>query len=422
MCYKGENMRITIDSHNDTLMKIIDPESWAFKNDIGQPTPFHIDLDKMEKGQTNVAFFAAYTDDLGHPNLSNSYLFSMMAALEETVALNSDRFTKVKTLPELQLAIASGKRVAIQSVEGGYGLYDVNARALLEQYRDIGVRMLTLVWDYSNALGEGTLKQHKSGDETSGGLTPLGKKAVRWMEELGIIVDVSHMDEETFWSTVEVARKPLVASHSGAHAILPHVRNLKDDQILAVAKSGGVVSVVFCRYFIGDETAGVETLLDHIEHVIKVAGVDYVGLGSDFDGATMPVDLPDMAHMQLVAEGLAHRGYSTESIDKIMGGNMLRILEATMKSEDGLSSDHSIDFDAVTLSMAVEAINAHKNPVGWVNGIEVPCQYNAETKKIIYSGEWIPDQRFFIVTMAYENMEGLIIRQTTIVKHPTTSA
>lgn len=415
-------MRITIDAHNDTLMKIIDPKDWSFKNNIGLPTPFNIDLVKMEKGQTNVAIFAAYTDDLGDSDLSNSYLLAMMVALEKTVELNAKRLTKAKTYQELHLALLSGKRVAIQSVEGGYALNESNAKALLEQYYDVGVRMMTLVWDHSNALGEGTLKKHKSGEETAGGLTQLGVKVIGSMEEMGMIVDVSHMDEETFWSTVKVSRKPLVASHSGAYAVLPHVRNLKDEQIKAVAASGGVVNVIFCRFFIGDETSGVDALLDHIEHVFNVAGEDCVGLGSDFDGATMPVDLLDVSHMQRVAEGLMLRGYSAESIDKIMGLNMLRILKGSMNNDRLVNANHPIDYDGKNLSMYADDICCNQTLIGWVNGIKIPCQYDMTSKRIVHAGDCIPQQRFFIATFSYQNTEGNIIRQTSIIKHPVTSA
>lgn len=415
-------MRITIDAHNDTLMKIIDPQEWSFKNNIGEATDFHIDLDKMTQGETNVALFAAYTDDMGDPDLSNSYLLAMMSALDEIARRNPERFVKVKTVSELKGGLAAGKRLAIQTIEGGYALTEVNAKALLEQYLDIGVRMMTLVWDHSNHLGEGTLKRIKDGGATAGGLTALGKKVVGWMEELGMIVDVSHMDEETFWSTVAVTRKPLVASHSGAHAVLPHVRNLKDEQLKAVADSGGVICAVFCRYFIGDETSGVDTLLDHIEHMVKVAGENHVGLGSDFDGATMPVDLPDISHMQLVAKGLATRGYSEEAIDKIMGGNLLRVINEIMPADSLMES--IIIFDGVRISLDTFDVNPDVSPKVWVNGIDIQCrvdQSDTQNTKIVCESEQIPHQRFFIVTIAYENLSGNQVRKTSIIKHPKTS-
>lgn len=407
-------MRITIDAHNDTLMKVIHPETWAFEKNIGNPTPFNIDLDKMEKGSVNVAMFAAYTDDLGDVNQSNSYLFAMMDALDTTVSLNPHRLVKAWTFADLERGIEKKARIAIQTIEGGYGLDEVNSMNLLTQYRDLGVKLMTLVWDHSNALGEGTLKQTKDGRETSGGLTPLGVKVVKQMESLGIIVDVSHMDEETFWTTLKVAKNPLVASHSGAYAVKSHVRNLKDEQIKAIAENGGVVNVVFCRFFIGDVTSGVETLLDHIEHVIKVGGIDCVGLGSDFDGATMPVDLPDMSHMQCIADGLLRRGYSDEEIDGVMGGNMLRLLKRSMKNGMPVSIDLKIIREGEVLKACIQDPSEDMHPQVWVNGVEIPCEWKPSSSEIVCRINSFTSYKYLVATLAYENRSGNRIRKTQI--------
>lgn len=415
MYWKGGNMRITVDAHNDTLMKIIDAESWDFQNDIGKPTQFNIDIDKMEKGAVNLALFAAYTDDMGDVNQSISYVLSMTNALEKTVALNKDRFTKAYTYADIEKGIEAGKRIAVQTIEGAYAVNDDNACELLKQYHDLGVRLITLVWDHSNALGEGTLKQYKSGIKTSGGLTPLGEQVVEMMEEIGILVDVSHMDEETFWSTLKVAKRPLVASHSGAYKIKAHVRNLKDEQIKAIAKTGGVVNVVFCRFFIGDVTSGVETLLDHIEHVIKIGGIEHVGLGSDFDGATMPVDLLDISHMQLVADGLERRGYSNDDIDAVMGGNMLRLLESTMNSTAIEDSSCEIRLEGNGLVITAPDLSNDIRVKVWINGVEVESLWDEKTQS--FRGELgVFDKYAYIVaTVCYENNMGKSYRKTQTV-------
>lgn len=408
-------MRITIDAHNDTLMKVIDPDTWTFSTNIGYSTSFQLDLSKMVEGELDVACFAAYTDDLGHPNRSNGYLLAMMHALDQTADMNRDRMAKVMSVEGLREALSTGKRCAIQTIEGGYGFDEANAEVLLRQFFDAGVRMLAPVWNYSNLLGEGTLKQYKDGVASSGGLTVLGKKFVGWMEALGMIVDVSHMDEATFWSTVDVAKKPLVASHSGAYAVRPHVRNLKDDQLRAVAGSGGVVCVVFCRGFIGDDTAGVEALLDHIEHVIKVAGVDSVGLGSDFDGARMPVDLPDASHVQLIADGLLTRGYSEDVVDKVMGGNMLRVLEGAMPAEDASVERHEVVFDGERVSVRVPDADFSWPVKGWINGLERECRFDAESKVVYMEVDSGAFYRIFIATVEYVKENGCVERVTGIV-------
>lgn len=408
-------MRITIDAHNDTLMKVIDPDTWTFSTNIGYPTSFQLDLPKMVEGDFNVACFAAYTDDLGHPNRSNGYLLAMMHALDQTADMNRDRMAKVMSVEGLREALSTGKRCAIQTIEGGYGFDEANAEALLRQFFDVGVRMLAPLWNYSNLLGEGTLKQYKDGAASSGGLTVLGKKVIGWMEALGMIVDVSHMDEATFWSAVDVARRPLVASHSGAYMVRSHVRNLKDAQLRAVADSGGVVCVVFCRGFIGDDTAGVEALLDHIEHVMKVAGVDSVGLGSDFDGARMPVDLPDAAHVQLIAAGLLARGYSDDVIDKVMGGNMLRVLEGAMPVKEPKRERDAFVFDGARVSVRVPDADFSQPVIGWINGLEGECRFDVASKVVYMEVDAGAFYRFFIATVEYVDEYGCVERVTGIV-------
>ncbi|MCD4713563.1 MAG: membrane dipeptidase [Clostridiales bacterium] len=197
-------------------MKIISEDDWSFSADIGLKTDFHIDLDKLAKGHVNVAFFAAFTDDMGNPDLNNSRLLSMMQALDTTVELHSDQMSKGYDYNGIIKAIESHKFVAIQTIEGAYSLTKDNALGLLRQYHDLGVRIITLVWDHSNSLGEGTKKMTAMGEPTSGGLTELGKEVVRAMNEIGILVDVSHMDEETFESTIQTTSKPLIATLSGA--------------------------------------------------------------------------------------------------------------------------------------------------------------------------------------------------------------
>lgn len=411
-------MRLTVDAHNDTLMKIIAEDDWSFSTDIGLKTDFHIDLNKLESGAVNVALFAAFTDDMGHPDHSNSRVLSLMQALDMTIALHSNKMIKGYDYQGIIKAIDAKKFVAIQTIEGGYALNEKNAFRLLKQYHDLGVRVITLVWDHSNALGEGTKKMTALGEATSGGLTKLGKEVVRAMNEIGILVDVSHMDEETFESTIQTTKKPLIATHSGAYSVKPHVRNLKDYQLKAIADSGGVVHVVFCRYFIGDVDSGVDVLVDHIEHIINCIGEDYVGLGSDFDGATMPVDIPDISYIQLVAETMQNRGYSDSTIDKIMGLNTLRLIEKmnfttsntvirsiTLVREN--SNRFEMDADDVDYAILTEF---------WLNGICHPACIDSYTNQIycVIDDELI--ERYYAASFVYTDKNGQIKRTTQIIK------
>ncbi len=412
-------MRLTVDAHNDTLMKIISEDDWSFSADIGLKTDFHIDLDKLAKGHVNVAFFAAFTDDMGNPDLNNSRLLSMMQALDTTVELHSDQMSKGYDYNGIIKAIESHKFVAIQTIEGAYSLTKDNALGLLRQYHDLGVRIITLVWDHSNSLGEGTKKMTAMGEPTSGGLTELGKEVVRAMNEIGILVDVSHMDEETFESTIQTTSKPLIATHSGAYSVKPHVRNLKDSQLKAVADSGGVVHVVFCRYFIGDVDSGVEVLVDHIEHIINVIGEDHVGLGSDFDGATMPVDLPDISHMQLVAKTMKNRGFSEDTIDKVMGLNSLRLIDEMNFSQPDSPENNINLIPGITNHFEMESIDLD-NTIGahfWLNGIRYDAKIDALTSKLSYSNDEPLIERYYVATFEYTDTSGHIKRTTQIIKN-----
>jgi membrane dipeptidase len=411
-------MRLTVDAHNDTLMKIIDEDDWTFSADIGLRTDFHIDLDKLDTGQVNVALFAAFTDDLGKPDLNNSRLLSMMQALDTTVAIHSDRMAKGYDYQGIINSIEAHKFVAVQTIEGAYSLNEKNAFDLLKQYHDLGVRVITLVWDHSNALGEGTKKMNALGEPTSGGLTELGKKVVRTMNELGILVDVSHMDEETFESTIQASNKPLIATHSGAYSVKPHVRNLKDSQLKAIADSGGVVHVVFCRFFIGDVHSGVDVLVDHIEHIINCIGEDHVGLGSDFDGATMPVDIPDISYMQLVAKTMHNRGFSDSTIDKVMGLNSLRLLDE-MNLSPSTQVDRSITLSSGGINrfeMEADDMDITIGAEFWLNGIHYDAWMDASSNHLYSLINDPLKERFYVATFEYTDKSGQVQRTTQIIQ------
>ena len=223
--------------------------------------------------------------------------------------------------------IEAGVLMGIHSIEGAYAFTDNNMIGLLKQYDDLGVKVIAPVWNHSNSLGEGTLEKYLDEIPSPPGLTKLGRSFVGAMNHLGIIIDVSHMNDRTFWDTVKTTNMPIIASHSGVYALREHVRNLKDDQIKAIADTGGVINVVFCRNFLGDAAADVSVLVDHIEYIIKLVGVDHVGLGSDFDGATMPVGLKDLSEIGKIEAELRTRGYDEADLKKIMGHNNLRVLK-----------------------------------------------------------------------------------------------
>ena len=409
---------IVVDAHNDTMMKVVGSETLHPVVDIGQETPFHIDLPKMRKGQVNIAYFAAFTTDFGNIEKNNSTILASINALKYTEMLNPDTFCVAKDYAQLESALAEGKRIGIQTIEGGYAFSQENANHLLSQYGDLGVKVIALLWNYSNAIGEGNLEQYLDETPSEGGLTDFGKWIVTEMENRDMIVDVSHMNERTFWDTVKISKRPIIASHSGSAALKPHGRNLTDEQLLAIAKLGGVINVVFCRYFIGDEHSGVSELVDHIEHIVRVVGDDHVGLGSDFDGATMPVDLVDISEMGKVKIELEKRGFTQEAIRKIMGLNNLRVLKMTM-STPKLSKEWSVDvahglygnMDAIWLTLDQESFQMITDQDVEVrclfDGHEIECYIHHDTRQIVAYLEQNVKEPYHVVTFEMTLEDGI---------------
>lgn len=324
---RGVAMRsVVIDTHNDTLMKAVNEVTFEPEVDLSIDTDFHIDLPKMRQGNVDIAYFAAFSEDGSDVELAQHRICASFNALKELEQNTQTGFQIYRGFTQLNQALFQNKRVGVRTIEGAYSLTEDNCLFLLKQYAHIGVQAIAPVWNYSNAIGEGTLEAFQDGTKTEGGLTPLGYAFVKEMDRLGMMIDVSHMNEKTFWDVVKNSNEPIIASHSGAYALKNHIRNLKDDQLIAIKQSGGVVNVVFCRYFLGDENGNLETLLDHIEYISNLIGYEHVGLGSDFDGATMPIGLEDISKVPLIRVGLEKRGFSTEKIEAIMGNNNHRLL------------------------------------------------------------------------------------------------
>ena len=319
--------KIILDAHNDTMMKAVNPSTYQLDTNIGESTDFDIDLNKMTSAGVDLLYFAAFTDDLGSWRENHNAILASLRGLKITRDLNSDRFRIPMCFSDVISGIEAGVLMGIHSIEGAYAFTDNNMIGLLKQYDDLGVKVIAPVWNHSNSLGEGTLEKYLDEIPSPPGLTKLGRSFVGAMNHLGIIIDVSHMNDRTFWDTVKTTTMPIIASHSGVYALREHVRNLKDDQIKAIAETGGVINVVFCRNFLGDASADVSVLVDHIEYIIKLVGVDHVGLGSDFDGATMPVGLKDLSEIGKIEAELRTRGYDEADLKKIMGHNNLRVLK-----------------------------------------------------------------------------------------------
>lgn len=251
-----------------------------------------------------------------------------------------DGLRAVETAGDLDAALAVGEVALVLHLEGlkpilGAGV--VRAMALLRHFHRLGVRSAQLTWNGGNELADGV------GVERPGGLTPLGREVVAELERLGIMIDVSHLSEPSFWDLLEVVRGPVVATHANAFALCPHRRNLRDDQIRAIAASGGFVGVCFIAAFIGEEPS-LARLLDHVDHLVGLAGPDAVGVGPDY--VEFALDLmtePGSEHVYLGPEGLRRvetlpvftagllsRGYPEDGAARILGGNALRVLRRTL--------------------------------------------------------------------------------------------
>ena len=357
---------IVVDTHNDILMKAADV-GMVFDQDLTGKT--HSDLDRWKKGGLDVQIFSVYCD--GDKKNPFAYANREMDSLDAVVARNPGKIVKVANYKELMAAVKQHKIAAMFGVEGGHMIEDDLTK--LEALYNRGARYLTLTHNISPSWATSAADETTNQNLPHKGLTDFGKQVVQRMNQLGMMIDVSHVGEQTFWDVIKLSTKPIIASHSSVYSLVPHRRNLKDDQIKAIAKNGGVIQVNFNPGFIdssfgkkeeafmkkhaaendslmhsgmGDYYAMdylyskykdeanpmrplLSLLIDHIEYIIKVVGVDYVGLGSDFDGISLtPQQLDDVTDYPLITKALVERGYSKKDITKILGGNFLRVLQA----------------------------------------------------------------------------------------------
>jgi len=303
---------VVIDLHCDTLLEVA-----ARTRNIGDSSPRgSIDLPRLRTGGVDAQVFAAFI----HPKEATrgfARALELIGAFDRMLEENPEAFGRVTTPRDLTASNRDGRIGAILSIENGDAL-EGNLDNLERLHRR-GVRMMSLTWNQSNALADGAL------EAVHGGLTAFGRRVVASMHERRMIVDVSHLSVQSFWDVLAVAQGPVVASHSCAAGLTPHPRNLTDEQLQAIAQLGGVVGVNFYPVFLGQPT--LERLLDHIDHMVSVMGVDHVGLGSDFDGFTGHVQgLEDVSKLPSLTAGLIARGYGKEPVIKILGANVLRIL------------------------------------------------------------------------------------------------
>jgi membrane dipeptidase len=364
---KIHNKAVLVDTHNDFPSASIEKKVSLDADLLGKT---HTDLARLRAGGVDVQIFSIFCGpEQQHPYaFANREIDSVYAWAERA----PNRMTIVKTPAELKQAIKDKRLAAMMGVEGGHMIEDKIAN--LDALYVRGVRYMTLTWNNSTSWATSAADETTKGDSLAHkGLTDLGKKIVLRMNELGMLIDVSHNGEQTFWDVIKLTKKPIIASHSCVWTFCHHRRNLKDDQIKAIAKNGGVIHLNFYAGFLDStyekkaaqllakhkpeidsliahgaqpDYAGIMTmekykeetnairpplslLIDHLDYIVKLVGIDFVGLGSDFDGIEAgPKELNGVQDFPLITKALLDRGYSKKDIRKILGENFLRVFKA----------------------------------------------------------------------------------------------
>jgi len=320
---------LVIDGHADT---VLDLSGLSYSRPKDKPRDFfargdhgHIDFPRLVEGNVGCQIFALFTDDELVAE-AKAHTWRLLETME--AQLKADRGIVLATkASEILDARAAGKRVGMLSIEGGEAIGE--SLDELRAFFARGVRLMGLTWNRRNALGRGA--GTGTAADGRGGLTDFGRKVVKEMERLGMVVDASHLSDEAFDDLLAVAERPVVASHSNSRALVPHRRNLEDAQAERIAKTGGLIGITFAGVFVDPEPAKVtkERVLEHLEHFLSVVGPDHVGLGSDFDGFTdkYGIAFGSAAELPWITENLLARGHSRADIAKVMGGNWLRVLK-----------------------------------------------------------------------------------------------
>ena len=318
---------LVVDTHCDTIMQLMPqqgrgappPRRLGERSDRG-----HIDLPRLVEGGVDCQTFAIYTGRRENQPGALRTALQMVDVFDRECAAN-EGLIHVRSYDEILSANEAGRVAALLSIEGAEPL--MGDLGLLRIFYKLGVRMLSLTWNWRTPFADGL-----SAKRAESRLTDLGVEALREMERLGIVYDVSHLSDSCFWDVVDVKEGPFIASHSNCRAVCDHPRNLTDDMIRALADRGGVMGMNFAPAFVDKEKATVERLVNHIDHIVDLVGVDHVGLGSDFDGiGSTPEGLEDVSKMSNITRELVRRGYSDEEIEKILGGNHLRVLKEVMR-------------------------------------------------------------------------------------------
>lgn len=310
-----------IDGHCDSLGDYLEGKRTLREPQAGG----HWDISRAREGKVILQFLAAFIESRYKPEQASKRGLELIHAAHRFLKENEESVYLIRSSKDLPLSPPVDKIACLLSVEGGEILGE--SLFMLDLIFELGVRALGLTWNQRNAIADG------AGEKTNSRLTRFGESVIHRMNDLGMIVDVSHLNEAGFWHVLELSNQPILASHSCAHALCPHPRNLSDEQIRALAEHQGLIGVNFYPAFLTPEPeARLSDVIKHIRHIAEVAGVEVIGLGSDFDGIDKtPLGLEDVGKFTILSEALLEEGFTTGEVEQIMHKNFMRFLSTVIK-------------------------------------------------------------------------------------------
>lgn len=328
---KVHKSALLIDTHNDITSKTVDGYDIGAAHDDG-----HTNVKALREGGVGATFFAVYVSSryVDGNHSARRALEMIDTVRHDIIGRYPNDFALATTADDIERIHKQGKIAVLLGIEGGHAIED--SLRLLRDYYALGVRYMTLTHTNTNGWADSAGDMEKPGVAHHGGLTDFGKEVIHEMNRLGMMVDISHVADKTFWDALEVSRAPIFASHSNCRAVANVPRNMTDDMIIALAKKGGVVDVNFyCDFLVkkadpgASSSATIADVVAHIDHIVKIAGIDAIGIGSDFDGIDCaPRGLEDVSKFPNLTRALLEKGYSAEDIRKMYGGNLLRVMRA----------------------------------------------------------------------------------------------
>jgi membrane dipeptidase len=307
---------IVIDGHVDTPRLMVSDKTFS----IGQRSRRgSIDIPRMREGGLDAVFFSIWVSGSVTGRRAVEAAREQIRTVRSVIDSHPLELVLATTAGDIQRGAGQNRIAVLLGVEGGHMIGE--DLAVLREFAGLGVRYLTLTHSLNTKWAD------SSGDRRAhNGLTPFGREVVREMNRLGVMIDVSHVSDKTFFDVLEVSKVPVIASHSSAREIFSHPRNMSDSMLRALVQNRGVIMINYHAPFLGAPPVGWEKIIDHIDHAVRIAGPDHVGLGSDFDGGTMPAGMEDVSKLPKITDALVRRGYSEQNIAKILGGNLLRVM------------------------------------------------------------------------------------------------